>query len=178
MNMKKMIGLIVLGLVIAIGVITFLQPKNYMVEDEVVINKDRSSVVSYVSNLKEWKSWSPWFERDPEMKMEYGVPFSGRGASVTWQSKTEGDGKQTITDIVDEEFMKMKLEFYKPFTGEAYGFFKFDEISEDQTKVTWRMELENKTFLDKFFYLVFSVNSAIKKDFNKGLSNLKEVAES
>jgi len=178
MNMKKILSFSLLGLVVILVVATFLQPTNFTVEDSIVINKERASVVGYISNLKEWKAWSPWYERDPEMKMEYGEVFQGRGASVTWESKSEGNGKQTIVDMVGEEFMKLKLEFYTPFTGEADAFFKLDEVSSDQTKVTWRMKSENKGFVDKFFYFVFSVSSAIKKDFTKGLSNLKEVAES
>ncbi len=175
--MKKKIAIIGFCFVLALIIISMMQPSEYSVKETITLNQTNAVVITHIQDLKAWRQWSPWFERDPEMELEYSDPSVGRGASVIWKSKSEGDGKQTITDVVENEFVKMKLEFYKPFTGEAYAFFRVKSVEESKTELTWLMESSNKGLVDKFFYFAFGVKSMIQKDFNKGLNNLKKVVE-
>ena len=175
--MIKKIGIVLVSALLVVSVLTLAQPSKYSVEEVILIDASPERVMPLLIDLKEWRKWSPWLEKDPEMLTDYSDLSSGRGASVVWDSKKDGKGKQTITDIVGDEFIKMKLEFYSPNQGVAYSFFRLKENKIDETEVIWLFEYENKTFIEKFFCLFFGIKSMIRTDYKKGLANLKAVVE-
>lgn len=175
--MKKAIAIGLLSLLVLIVILVSRQPNEYTIEKSVAINKPQSEIFKNVLNFKEWKTWNTWFQKDPTIKLIYSEPTARIGSSVTWDSDKEGSGKQTITDIVGEEFIKMKLEFYKPLKGIAFTYFKFKKNSEGSTEVFLLMEAKNESFISKFFYLVFDAKSIIGKNFEQSLQNLKKISE-
>ncbi len=175
--MKK---IIVLGAFIGILIFIVLvlqQPKEFNVEKSITINKNRSEIFAQVYNLKNWKDWSAWFQNDPLIKLIYSENLAEKGSYVTWESDKEGSGTQTITDSVGVEFIKLKLEYQKPFKGVVYSYFKFKELTETSSEVFWLVEAKNNSFMDKLYYFIINTESIIAKNLDQSLKNLKKLTE-
>jgi hypothetical protein len=87
-----------------------------------------------------------------------------------------GEGKMTLTESQPNEAVKIKVDFVKPFEGTANSSFALKPDG-DQTVVTWSME-GHHNFIEKAFCLVMNGNKTIGDDLEKGLAQLKTVAES
>ena len=97
--MKIVKALLVLILVLAAVLVLggFLLSPKFSVARSVSIAAPPDKVYALVVDPRRWKEWTVWNQRDPQMQMTYGGPPSGAGASWSWQSKTEGDGRMTFT---------------------------------------------------------------------------------
>ena len=82
----------------------------------------------------------------------------------------------TITESRPAEYIRIQLEFVKPFedTGTAEFHFKTEN---GQTVVTWSMSDEHN-FISKAMCLIMSMDQMLGADFEKGLASLKSVVES
>ena len=85
-------------LVVLLVVLAFFLPRHYRVERAVEINAKPEVVLAQVADLRAWKSWGAWQERDPGMKITYSAQQLGVGSWSAWESKSEGNGKMTITE--------------------------------------------------------------------------------
>src|ERR1700675_3230229 len=80
------IGAIALALVIG----GFFVPSSFAVQRSAVINASPNKIYNLVVEPKQWKRWSVWTQRDPDMNIIYSGPPFGMGAKWSWQSKSEG----------------------------------------------------------------------------------------
>lgn len=81
----------------------------------------------------------------------------------------------TIVESRPSDLVKTKVDFVKPFEGTSTSQFDFKPEG-DQTEVTWTMS-GHHNFIDKAFCLVMNGRKMIGDDMEKGLSQLKSVAE-
>ncbi|NNC94479.1 MAG: hypothetical protein HKN92_02885 [Chitinophagales bacterium] len=175
----KVIKFILLTVVILIGavlLITAIMPKEYKVQESIEISKPADEIYDYVSNLKNWESFSPWAERDNTLVNEYSGPESGVGSKMSWKGEVTGVGSLTISEADPGKSITTDLVFVEPFEASSNGFWKFEE-NEGNTKVTWGNYGKNKWPMEVIFMKLFGFKE-ISKDFNNGLANLKEVMES
>jgi hypothetical protein len=172
--MKKVVSLFALVVTLVIGVVAS-QPTDYTIEESIEINKGVAEVFPLVADYKNWKSWSPWYAKDPQMEIKYAEQTSGVGARQDWISKTEGNGYQVTTEFVEHQELASDLVFTAPWEGQAKDRFKFQTASEGKTKVTWTMLGKNRSFVDKFFYLLLGINKMITNDMKSGLQNLSKM---
>ena len=160
-------------LVLLLVVVAFLLPRQYRVERSVVINAKPDAVLAQVAVLPAWKGWSAWHQRDPQMKLAYSPQTTGVGAWSSWESKKEGNGKMTITELTATK-VTYHLEF--PDVGmQSTG--SMEVVPESGgVRLVWAdtgdlgMNPMNRwfgLFLDKF----------IGTDFQTGLANLKKLLE-
>ena len=176
---KILLGIvIVVVLLIAIGaIVVALQPAHYQVERSATINAPAPIVFAQVNDFHKWEAWSPWAKLDPNIKQTYEGPPSGTGAMYSWTGNNQvGEGKMTITDSRPSELVKIKLEFLKPFAATSATDFVFTPQG-NQTNVKWIMAGDNN-FIGKAFSLVMSMDKAVGGDFERGLAQMKSVAES
>jgi hypothetical protein len=121
-------------------------------------------------------AWNPWEKIDPNMKLTYEGPPAGVGASYAWVgNKDVGEGRMTITAARPHESVQFKLEFFKPMTGTSDAEFTFKPQG-SQTEVTWSMTGKNN-FIAKAFCLFVNMDRMIGGNFEKGLAELKTIAE-
>ncbi len=73
------------------------------------------------------------------------------------------------------EGAKIKLDFLRPFAATSDTIFTFKPDG-NQTAVTWSMTGE-KNFIAKAFHLFVNMDKMIGGDFEKGLAQMKAVAE-
>jgi hypothetical protein len=171
---KILIGLVIIGVVFA--VIVALQPSEYRVVRTATISAPAPVVFQQVNDFHNWNAWSPWAKLDPAMKQTYEGAPAGAGAIYTWAGNGQvGAGRMTLTVSRPNELVRIKLEFLKPFASTAATEFTFKPEA-NQTTVTWSMAGE-KNFIAKAFGLFMNMDKMIGGDFEKGLAQMKSVAE-
>src|SRR5882724_11150608 len=171
---KILIGLAVV--VVVLVVIVALQPSHYRVERSATMNAPASMVFAQVNDFHKWNAWSPWAKLDPGMKQTFEGAPAGNGAGYAWVGNSEvGEGRMTITESHPSDLIKIKLEFIKPFAATSNTVFTFKPEG-NQTKVTWAMD-GDKNLIAKAFHLFMNIDKMVGGDFEKGLAQMKSVAE-
>ena len=157
-------------------VVVALQPAAFSFSRSASYSAPAERVFEMVNDLHKFNEWSPWDEKDPDMKRTYEGPRSGVGAHYGWDgNKDVGLGSMTITASKSNERVEMNLDFLKPF--EAHNRVIFALSSDGaKTKLTWTMEGENN-FIGKFFALIFSMDKMVGPDFEQGLENIRALVE-
>jgi hypothetical protein len=172
---KILLGLAVL--IIVLVVVVALQSSHYRVERSATMNAPASVVFAQVNDFHKWNAWSPWEKIDPAMKKTFDGAPAGTGAGYAWVGNSEvGEGRMTITESHPSDLIKIKLEFLKPFAATSDTVFTFKPEG-NQTKVTWTMD-GDKNFLAKAVHMFMNIDKMVGGDFEKGLAQMKTVAES
>ncbi len=176
--MRKAV-VVLTGVILVFLVIVLLQPNTFSVERSTTINAPAETPFTYINDFHNWKLWSPWEEKDPEVNITHSGAERGVGAVYEWSGNEEvGSGKQTITESVAPHLIKIDIFFKVPFEAQNEVTFGLTEDPDaGVSTVTWKIEGE-KNFLAKAFGLFFDMDAAVGPDFEKGLANLKRVAES
>jgi hypothetical protein len=158
-------------------IVVAVQPAPYRVVRTAKVAAPQPFVFEQVNDFHKWEAWSPWAKLDPGMKQTYEGPPAGTGAIYYWSgNKKVGEGRMTITESRPSDLVRIKLEFIKPFASTADTEFSF-KPEVNQTTVVWSMS-GTKNFMSKAFGLFVNMDKMIGSDFEKGLAQLKSVAES
>lgn len=174
MRIVKWIVIVLLALAaILVGGGYLLSPK-FTVTRSISIQAPADKVYALVGDPRGWKQWTVWNRRDPAMQVEYFGPPNGAGAGWAWKSQSEGDGRMTFTAAEPGRRVVYDL-FFPDFGTTSSGDFTF--VPEGGgTKVTWTMNGDMGAN-PLFRWFALNADSMVGKDFEAGLSGLKEVAE-
>ncbi|NNJ96154.1 MAG: SRPBCC family protein [Gammaproteobacteria bacterium] len=172
---KILLGLVVV-LIILVAVV-MLQPDEYRVERSIEIDASAKTVYSQLADLRQWPTWSPWAKKDPDMKMEFSDVTSGVGAYAAWDSATEGKGRQTIAEVVENRRLAIDLEFIVPFEARAKTDFTIEPRGDQAAVLNWGMDGRNDGFVAKVFYLLMDFEAMIGADYETGLQAIKALSE-
>lgn len=178
-----MIKKILLGIVVVVVVLVVvfvcvvaLQPSHYHIERAATMNAPAATVFAQVNDFHKWDAWSPWAKLDPTMKQSYEGAAAGTGAVYSWVGNSQvGEGRMTITESHPSDLVKIKLEFIKPFAATDATNFTFTSQG-NQTNVKWTMDGDNN-FVGKAFGLFMNMDKMVGGDFEKGLAQMKSIAE-
>ena len=163
-------------LVILIVVIS-TRPDSFRLSRSIAISAKPETVFEQVNNLRKWEAWSPWAKLDPAAKNSYEGPAEGVGSSLYWSGNNKvGEGRMTVVESQPSEYVRFQLEFMRPFKASNIAEFTFKPEG-NQTLVTWTMSGKNN-FLAKAFSLFMDCEKLVGPDFEKGLAQMKSVAES
>jgi uncharacterized protein YndB with AHSA1/START domain len=174
--MLKKILFALLGIIAALAVIVVLQPSDFRISRSTTIAAPAATVFEQVNDFHKWEGWSPWAKLDPNMKQSHEGAPTGVGASYWWSGNDQvGEGRMTLTESRPSEMIRIKLEFLKPFAATNTAEFSFKPDG-NQTTVTWSMFGSNN-FMAKAFGIVMNMDKLVGADFEKGLAQLKTVAE-
>lgn len=127
-----------------------------------------------LDDFRAWQQWSPWEGLDPDLQRTFTGPERGVGAHYAWKgNKKAGSGTMEIIES-SPQAVAVDLRFLKPF--EATNITRFDLTPTGAgTDVVWTMMGERGAVMGLMGKLYF--DKAIAKDFDKGLAQLKMVAE-
>ncbi|MCX7899387.1 MAG: SRPBCC family protein [Methylocystis sp.] len=154
-----------------------LQPAAFRISRSTMINAPAHQVYVQVNDLRNWELWSPWAKLDPNATTAYEGSPLGVGQSFSWKgNKQVGVGKMTIKESLQDERIRIKLDFTKPMLASHDVQFDFKAINDDQTEVTWSMSGENE-FMGKAMNLVMNMERMIGGQYEQGLANLKALVE-
>lgn len=142
-----------------------------IVERTDTIRAPREALLPLIAELPNWVEWSPWEGMDSDMKRAYTGEPGEVGSTYSWNgNRKAGEGRMRIT-AVDADGVGIDLDFTRPFRSSNRIRFVLAPEG-DGTRVIWRME-SPKTFFSRFF----SLDKLVGGDFEKGLRQLKQVAE-
>ena len=174
--MFKIIAIVVIVLVAAVLGFAMTKPDSFRVQRTVKINAPPDKIFPLINDFHGWGAWSPWEKADPAMKRTYSGAANGKGAVYEWDGNSKvGTGRMEITDDSLPSKVTIKLDFLKPMEGHNTAEFALDPQG-DSTSVTWAM-YGPAPFLSKVMQVFVSMDSLIGKDFETGLSNMKNAAE-
>lgn len=166
---------VVIGLVVALFLAVAMKlPTHSTLERSIVIKAAPEKVYLLISNHKSSLQWSPWSEKDPEMLVSYDNGESGLNATMHWKSENPevGAGSSTFIELVENQKVKVSLDFGDMMVSTA-------ELSlrplGDETEVVWAFDMRHVSLISRYFGLI--VESLVGPDFERGLRNLKSVAE-
>jgi len=170
-------SLIGLALIIAMFLIVVsMQAEDFTLSRSVAINLAPNDVFSHVNDFHKWEAWSPWAKLDPAMKTSYSGEAIGAGAVYAWAGDhAVGEGKMTILKSQAPESILIQLDFLRPMAVTNLTEFTFKPEGPG-TNVTWSMSGKNN-FVSKAFHLVMDMDKMVGSDFERGLAQLKAVAE-
>ena len=161
------------GIVVVLLAAGFLLPSTYSAQRSVTINAPVEKVFPLVANHKEWKRWSIWNQRDPNMLMTYSGPEMAAGSKWSWKSKSEGNGGMEFSAVEPNKRVGyiLTMEDMTPAAGDL----KFTTEGA-ATKVSWDIN-GNAGMNPVFRWFGLFMDKMIGPDFEAGLKNLKKLAE-
>jgi uncharacterized protein YndB with AHSA1/START domain len=177
--MFEVIAIIAVVLVVAIAIVLILaatKPDTFSVQRAISINAPPEKIFPLINDFHQWKSWSPYENKDLAMKRSYSGAAEGRGAVYGWEgNKNVGSGRMEILETSAPSKIVIKLDFFTPFEGHNTAEFTLLPQG-DATNVTWLMH-GPAPFMSKMMQVFMNLDHMIGKDFEVGLANLKNLAE-
>ena len=169
----------VLAVVVAVIVVVLLiastKPSTLHVERSAEISAAPEAIFPLVNDFHQWTRWSPYEERDPDLKRTYSGPESGLGSVYEWDGNSNvGQGRMEILESTPSSRIHIKLDFIRPFEGHNQAQFTFQPVG-DKTKVTWTMD-GPANFMSKIMGVFLNFDTMIGTDFENGLTKLGAAA--
>ena len=119
--MFEIIAIIAIVLAIAVAIVLILaatKPATFSVQRAISIKAPAEKIFPLINDFHQWKSWSPYENKDPAMKRSYSGAASGKGAVYGWEgNKNVGSGRMEILDASAPSKIVIKLDFFTPFEG-------------------------------------------------------------
>ena len=152
------------------------RPDNFKVERSITVAAPAAKVFALLNDFHHFGRWSPWQKLDPAMVVTHSGAASGPGAIYTWTGNKEvGAGRMEILKQTPDSQVTVKLDFLEPFESHNTSEYSLNAVG-NTTVVTWAM-FGPSPFISKLMGIFVSMDSMIGKDFERGLANLKAVAE-
>jgi uncharacterized protein YndB with AHSA1/START domain len=162
--------------VVAVLIYAATQPDTFEVQRSATIKAPPDKIFPLINDYRQWSAWSPYENKDPQMKRTYGSTTSGKGATYAWEGNGNvGAGNMTIADAAPPSKIMIKLNMVKPIS--ASNDVAFTLVPQgDSTTVTWDMQGQVPYFA-KIIHVFFNMDKMVGGDFEVGLANLKTLAE-
>ena len=165
------------GVIASIAVlilIGFIMPRTHRVEVTAEIDAQPATVFALVNDFRRFTLWAPWADTDPNARFIYSGNSRGVGATVTWDGAIIGSGTQTIVESTPFEYVGIVMSPGEP--GEANSWFRLTP-GVGTTIVHWGFEADHgMNIVGRYFASM--LGSVVARDYQTGLANLKELAES
>ena len=152
----------------------FFIPSRFEVARSTVINAPAEKVYDLIADPRLWAKWSAWNERDPSMDVAFSGPPFGQGAKWSWKSRSEGNGTMEFTRVEPNRRVEYSL-WFPEYGMKSGGAFTLD-AAPTGAKVTWTNAGDVGTNPLKH-YLAMMMDRMVGPDFERGLANLKALAE-
>ncbi len=169
--------LIAIGVaVLALLAYAAARPDEFAVERRLRIAAPAEKVWPLVSELRSFNRWNPYERKDPLIKSQYAGAVSGVGSRYAWESDKVGTGSMEITGQQPGRAVQLKLDFVKPFEAHNHAEFALQPTPDGATEVRWSMR-GPANFISKLMGVVIDMDKMVGRDFEDGLRNLQQLAE-
>jgi effector-binding domain-containing protein/uncharacterized protein YndB with AHSA1/START domain len=177
MRILKKILLVIVILIAVIAIIGFMFPAKIHLERSIVMNAPQEVVFKKINSLKNFNSWSPFYDLDTNAKYTFEGPDEGVGSKFSWESPKSdvGTGSMTITESKPNESVTNSISF----GGHGEGSSTWQLTPEDGgTKMTWAFNMD--AGMNPFERLMggLMMDKMLGQMYDKGLSKLKNQVES
>jgi hypothetical protein len=162
--------------IVAVVLLAATKPSSFSVRRSAIVNAPAEKIFAVLSDFQQWRGWSPWENRDPELKRTYQGSDRGKGAIYAWDGNNNvGAGRMEILDATTPSKILIKLDFFKPF--KARNIAEFTMLPQgNATNVNWLMQ-GPAPFMHKLMQVFINMDKMIGRDFETGLANLKTLVE-
>jgi hypothetical protein len=173
--------LLTIAIAVAVAVAALLafaatRPNTLTVQRSATIASPAERIYPHLDDFHRWGAWSPWEKLDPELKRTFSGAESGPGAVYAWQgNKKVGEGRMEILESDAPSRLRIQLDFLKPFEAHNTTILALAPDG-GGTRVSWTMN-GSKNFPFKLMGIFMNMDNMIGADFERGLANLKTVAE-
>jgi hypothetical protein len=150
------------------------RPNTFRVRRSTVIAAPAARILPLIADLRQFNTWNPYANKDPDMRITYRGPEAGLGAAYDFESRRAGTGSITILDGAAGTVV-MRLLMTAPFACDNTIEFALAPRG-DATEVSWTMSGAN-AFIGKVMSLFCNMDKMVGKDFDTGLAALKAQAE-
>ncbi len=177
MNYFKRILLILLFFIVLVTIISLFLPSSFLLKRTIVVNADKEQVFNQVGDLKNWKNWTVWALKDPQVYLNeanYSKPSNEVGSTFRWDSKVEdvGSGGVSIVSLETNSKIENKVDFGM---AQSIDNWIFKEV-ELGVEVSWSIKIDfGFNPVSKFFGLF--LEDQISPDIEKSLQRLKTFTE-
>lgn len=172
-SMKKVLKFLAL-LLVALLVVAAILPKTYKVSRSVSIKAPAAQIYPYLTDFKEWEKWSFWAKADPAQKVTLTGEPGKVGHVQSWDGPVNGKGSMTIAALEANKSVTTDLVFLDPSEMKAVAKIELNKAN-GETTVSWTNTGDLDYPVGRFFGLF--LDSMIGKDFEAGLTNLKNLVE-
>jgi uncharacterized protein YndB with AHSA1/START domain len=152
------------------------RPNDFRVERRLLIAVPPDKLWPLIGELRAFNRWNPYDRKDPLIKGSYSGPATGIGSRYAWESDKVGFGSLEITGQQPGHAVQMKLDFIKPFEAHNQAEFRLVSQADGSTEVIWTMGGPSN-FISKVMGVVINMDKMVGRDFEDGLSNLKQIAK-
>jgi hypothetical protein len=172
---------IVLGSLLAVALLLvglgLLLPRDWHVEESIMINAPPSSIHVWVNDLRRWPEWAQWNHTALSPTNEVGTPSSGAGARLTWLGRSErGDDPVTGEVYILRSDVALGVWFESRTMGgePSRASLTYSEMP-GVTEVTWRDHGRLPPVVGGLFLDLFQKRLA--QHMRAGLGKLKDLVE-
>jgi len=162
------------ALVALLIIIGLALPRTHRTEVSTEIDAHPATVFALLNDFRRSALWSPLHDTDPNARIVYAGNSTGVGATMSWDGAIIGSGTQTI--VASQPFEHVAIVISPGEAGEAQSYFDL-AAGTGTTIVTWGFEADyGMNIVGRFFAMM--LGSVVARDYQRGLGNLKELAES
>jgi len=166
---------VIAAAIIGILIYASTRPDTFHVERSATINAPASTLYSILTDLRRGNEWSP-FEKGLKMDKSYSGSATGAGSAMEWSnSKEVGAGRFSIMDTTPSK-VTCNLVMLKPMKANNTVEYSLSPQG-NATVMTWSM-YGPTTLMTKVMSLFMSMDKMCGDQFEKGLRDLKVLAES
>ena len=175
MRILRWIGIVVVVLAVVFVAGAYLLPREVTIARSIEVNAPADQVFPHVNSMKATEGWSPWLERDPDVKLTYSGPDEGVGATLSWVSDQPDVGVGTQVIVTSEPDSRVETDLDFGDMGTAKAAFILDAAGEGTT-VTWTLVADmGNSPVGRWMGLM--MDGLVGPDYEAGLANLKALVE-
>jgi uncharacterized protein YndB with AHSA1/START domain len=152
------------------------RPDHFRIERSLVFQTRPEQIFPLINDFHEWEAWSPWEKADPAVQRTYSGAAQGQGAVYAWKgNKDLGEGKMEILETRPHDYLRLQINFYKPFAAQNTIEFRLEE--KDGSTVVSHAMFGPSNFMSKLMSLFFSMDKMVGGKFDEGLHSIKNIVE-
>ncbi|KAF1717899.1 polyketide cyclase [Pseudoxanthomonas yeongjuensis] len=176
MNATTLVLVVMALIVVGILVRAATKPDVFRLQRSIVIDAMPERIFPLIDDLRAHESWNPFDKPDPDTRKTHTGAIQGAGAVYEWNGKGQaGAGRLSILESAPSSRIGMQLEMLKPFkTSNQVTFTLVPEGA--ATHLTWSMQ-GPVPYPAKIMHTLFNMDRMVGKQFEAGLMNLKNIAE-
>jgi hypothetical protein len=174
MSLILIIFLSLVTIIVTALIIGLFTRKEYNIIREICIDTSSGIVFNYVKMLKNQDNFNKWVMVEPSMKKEFTGTDGTVGFIYAWNGKKAGAGELEIKHLVEGNSIETEIRFIRPFVAVAEVKMTTEELSENQTKITWSNKSSMKYPMNVLLPLAEKI---LARDMDISLGMLKNILE-
>lgn len=172
--MFKTLAFVALLAVAAVLAYAATRPATFIVARTTTVHATPETLYPLINDLRQFNTWNP-FQRDPNVRGEYGGPAAGPGVTYHFEGNKEvGKGSIRILDAAPDK-VTMQLDINAPFEARNQVEFILRPRGA-ATEVTWAMSGASP-FIARLAGLFMDMDRLVGREFEAGLAGLRQRAE-